>query len=85
MTHRELACDQAAPRAKSGMPFAGGGMFSPSPAYSLSLLRSVRIEMPRIFAAWVRLPRQCFKVSRMSSHSTSASVRPTRIEYSASS
>ncbi len=32
-------------------------------AYSLSLLRSVRIEMPRMLAAWVRLPRQCFSVS----------------------
>ena len=43
---QRLACDQAAPRAKSDMPFAGGGMFSPSTAYSLSLLRSVRIELP---------------------------------------
>src|SRR5690606_35608372 len=46
----------AAPR--SSPPF-GAGMATPSPAYSLSLFLSVRIETPRIFAAWVRLPRQC--------------------------
>src|SRR4051812_17540602 len=45
---------------KSPAPFAGGGIGRPSPAYSLSLLRRVRIEMPSMLAAWVRLPRQCF-------------------------
>ena len=49
----------------------------PPSAYSFSLLRSVRIEMPRMLAAWVRLPRQCFSVSRIRSRSTSATVRPT--------
>ncbi len=37
--------------------FAGGGDAMPSSVYWLSLLRSVRIEMPRMLAAWVRLPR----------------------------
>ena len=35
----------------SGSPPCGGGMGAPSAAYSLSLLRSVRIEMPRMLAA----------------------------------
>src|SRR5208282_453979 len=35
----------------------GLGTGTPSPLYCFSLLRSVRIEMPRMFAAWVRLPR----------------------------
>src|ERR1700757_3611782 len=52
-------------------------MGMPPSAYSFSLLRSVRIEMPRMLAAWVRLPRQCLSVSRMRSRSTSATVRPT--------
>src|SRR4030081_1592396 len=49
----------------------------PRSAYSFSLLRSVRIEIPRMLAAWVRLPRQCLSVSRIRSRSTSATVRPT--------
>ena len=60
-----------------GSPPPGGGTGTPSAEYSLSLLRSVRIEMPRMLAAWVRLPRQCLSVSRMRSRSTSATVRPT--------
>src|SRR3954447_23228116 len=44
-----------------GVPAGVIGM--PPSEYSLSLLRSVRIEMPRMLAAWVRLPRQCFNVS----------------------
>ncbi|MCC2653263.1 MAG: hypothetical protein K0Q60_3429 [Microvirga sp.] len=35
----------------------------PACMYSLSLLRRVRIEMPRIRAAWVRLPKQDASVS----------------------
>jgi len=53
------------------------GTGTPSAAYSLSLLRSVRMEMPSTLAAWVRLPRQCLRVSRIRSRSTSATVRPT--------
>ena len=34
--------------------------------------------MPRMLAAWVRLPRQWSSVSRIRSRSTSATVRPTR-------
>ena len=34
----------------------GSGTWVPSSAYWLSLLRRVRIEMPRMLAAWVRLP-----------------------------
>src|SRR6202171_5299041 len=64
----------AAPRIS---PLLGGGTGTPSAAYSLSLLRKVRIEMPRMFAAWVRLPRQCLRVSKIRSRSTSATVRPT--------
>ncbi len=36
----------------------GSATSRPAATYSLSLLRRVRIEMPRILAAWVRLPRQ---------------------------
>src|SRR6187402_3595378 len=72
---------QAAPRSS---PPPAGGIGAPSDAYSLSLLRSVRIEMPRILAAWVRLPRQCLSVSRMRSRSTSATVRPTRLRVTCS-
>src|SRR5262249_35749845 len=68
---------QAAPRS-SGPP-CGGGIGAPSAAYSFSLLRNVRIEIPRMFAACVRLPRQCRSVSRIKSRSTSATVRPTRL------
>src|SRR5471032_960723 len=53
------------------------GMLSPESEYSRSLLRRVRIEMPRMLAAWVRLPRQWSKVSRIRSRSTSLTVRPT--------
>src|SRR5271169_1618227 len=63
--------------AARGSPPPGGGTGTPSAAYSLSLLRSVRIDMPSTFAAWVRLPRQCLSVSRIRSRSTSATVRPT--------
>src|SRR5664280_2672233 len=72
----------AAPRIS--VPPFGGGIGAPSAAYSLSLLRSVRIEMPRILAAWVRLPRQCLSVSRIRSRSTSATVRPTRLRVTCS-
>ncbi len=65
---------QAAPRTS---PPPGAGIGTPSAAYSLSLLRSVRMEMPRMLEAWVRLPRQCLSVSRIRSRSTSATVRPT--------
>ena len=34
----------------------GPGTKVPSSEYWLSLLRSVRMEMPRMLAAWVRLP-----------------------------
>ena len=64
-------------RARSPPPPPGGGTGTPSAAYSLSLLRNVRIEMPSTLAACVRLPRQCLSVSRMRSRSTSATVRPT--------
>src|SRR4051812_24617864 len=73
--------DHAAPR--NSLPPAGG-IGAPSAAYSLSLLRKVRIEMPRILAAWVRLPRQCLSVSRIRSRSTSATVRPTRLRVTCS-
>src|ERR1700742_1514990 len=53
-------------------------MANPAWLYSRSLLRKVRIEMPRMFAACVRLPRQWSNVSRIRSRSTSATVRPTR-------
>ena len=36
----------------------GAGTETPASEYSFSLLRSVRIEMPRMLAAWVRLPMQ---------------------------
>ena len=71
---RSLRSSYAAPRTS---PPPGGGIGTPSSAYSLSLLRSVRIEMPRMLAAWVRLPRQWSSVSRIRSRSTSATVRPT--------
>src|SRR4029077_13571827 len=57
----------------------GPGMDRPESEYSRSLLRKVRIEMPRMLAAWVRLPRQWSSVSRIRSRSTSATVRPTRL------
>src|SRR4029079_14685477 len=66
----------AAPRRS---PPPGGGTGIPSATYSLSLLRRVRMEMPRMLAACVRLPRQWRSVSRMRSRSTSATVRPTRL------
>src|SRR5919107_138130 len=72
---------QAAPRSS---PPPAGGIGAPSDAYSLSLLRRVRMEMPRILAAWVRLPRQCLSVSRIRSLSTSATVRPTRLRVTCS-
>ena len=53
-------------------------MERPESEYSRSLLRRVRIEMPRMLAACVRLPRQWSSVSRIRSRSTSATVRPTR-------
>ena len=59
-------------------PAPGGGTATPSSPYWRSLLRSVRIEMPRMVAAWVRLPSVCCSVSRIRSRSTSATVRPTR-------
>src|SRR5215813_5096839 len=62
----QYSADQAAPR-----------ICSPPAAYSLSLFLRVRMEMPRMLAAWVRLPRQCLSVSRIRSRSTSATVRPT--------
>ena len=37
-----------------------------------------------MFAAWVRLPRQCLSVSRIRSRSTSATVRPTRLRVTCS-
>jgi len=37
-------------------PLPAGGIGTPPSAYSFSLLRKVRIEMPRMLAAWVRLP-----------------------------
>ena len=43
----------------------GSGTAMPASMYSFSLLRRVRIEMPRILAAWVRLPKQKARVSRM--------------------
>ncbi len=46
------------------------GTGTPSSLYCFSLLRRVRIEMPRMFAAWVRLPRQCCSVSMIRSRST---------------
>src|SRR5713226_8791213 len=65
-------------RPNSPPTWLAGVISTPSSAYPCSLLRSVRIEMPRMFAACVRLPPQCFKVWRISSRSTSATVRPTR-------
>ncbi|SPK02037.1 protein of unknown function [Methylorubrum extorquens DM4] len=62
----------------------GSATFTPASTYSLSLLRSVRIEMPRMRAAWVRLPRQWSRVSRIRSRSTSATVRPTSPRVAAS-
>src|SRR5262249_14381486 len=73
--------DYAAPR-KS--PPWGGGTGAPSAEYSLSLLRNVRIEMPKILAAWVRFPKQLLSVSRIKSRSTSATVRPTRARVTCS-
>ena len=57
---------------------AAAARATPASEYCFSLLRSVRIEMPRMFAACVRLPRQCVSVSRISSCSTSATVWPTK-------
>ena len=45
-------------RYNTGRISPGFGTTTPSPEYRLSLLRKVRIEIPRILAAWVRLPRQ---------------------------
>src|SRR5262245_4580302 len=73
---------QAAPF--SSEPPWGGGIGEPPAAYSFNLLRRVRIEMPRIFAACVRLPRQCLSVSRIRSRSTSDTVRPTRLRVTCS-
>src|SRR6478736_8317711 len=73
----QSACLERSYAAPLISPPPGGGTGTPSETYSLSLLRKVRIEMPRILAAWVRLPRQCFSVSRIRSRSTSATVRPT--------
>src|SRR3974390_2739078 len=72
----------AAPR--KGSPPFGGGIGAPWAAYSLSLLRKVRTEMPKVLAAWVRLLRQCLSVSRMRSRSTSATVRRERPHMSKS-
>src|ERR1700753_2802192 len=69
--------DQPTVAVRGYSPAFGGGTATPPSAYSFSLLRRVRIEMPRMLAAWVRLPRQCFNVSRIRSRSTSATVRPT--------
>src|SRR5690606_19515681 len=57
----------------------GPGTLVPSSAYWLSLLRRVRMEMPRMLAACVRLPSTWSSVSRIRSRSTSATVRPTRV------
>src|SRR5690606_16590305 len=54
------------------MPSPGTGMETPSSPYCFSLFLSVRMEMPRMLAAWVRLPRQLRSVLMMSSCSTSA-------------
>src|SRR6202050_3912779 len=62
----------------------GGGTDRPAAVYSLSLLRSVLIEMPNRFAACVRLPKQCLSVSRMRSRSTSDTVRPTSARHAGS-
>src|ERR1700683_2844288 len=62
----------------------GGGTDRPAAVYSLSLLRSVLIEMPNRFAACVRLPKQCLSVSRMRSRSTSDTVRPTSARHTGS-
>src|SRR5215207_2595017 len=73
-----------APQALITLAWPGSGTAAPAAVYSPSLLRSVRIEMPRIFAACVRLPRQWSSVSRMRSCSTCATVRPTRARVTAS-
>ena len=39
-------------------PSLGMGTSTPSSVYCFNLLRSVRMEMPKMFAACVRLPRQ---------------------------
>ena len=55
-------------------PLCGAGTLMPAAEYSFSLLRRVRIEMPKMLAAWVRLPRQWVRVSRMSACSICATV-----------
>ena len=72
------------PSGRDGAGLPGSGTAIPASVYSFSLLRRVRMEMPRIFAAWVRFPRQWSSVSRMRSCSTSATVRPTRPRVTAS-
>ncbi len=51
---RRSGRDQIAARSTS----PGEGTLTPSDEYCLSLLRNVRIEIPRMLAAWVRFPRQ---------------------------
>ena len=70
-------------RPRSAEP-CGAGTETPASVYSFSLLRRVRIEMPRMLAAWVRLPRQWLSVSRISCCSTSATVWPTKPRVAAS-
>ena len=65
-------------------PCCGGGTATPASEYSFSLLRRVRIEMPRMLAAWVRLPRQWLSVSMISCCSTAATVWPTKPRVAAS-
>ena len=74
MVHRtiSLAYGATAPQPPQSAVRHGWGMESPESEYSRSLLRRVRIEMPRILAAWVRLPRQWSRVSRIRSRSTSS-------------
>jgi hypothetical protein len=55
-SHRGGDPDQ--PQAALARTPPGSATSRPAETYSLSLLRRVRIEMPRILAAWVRLPRQ---------------------------
>ena len=54
-----------------------GGTGTPAARYSCSLLRKVRMEIPSISAARVRLPKQWERVSRINSRSTSSIRRPT--------
>src|SRR5204863_7004381 len=65
-------------------PIWGAGTGTPASVYSFSLLRSVRIEMPRMLAACVRLPKQCCRVSMISCCSISETVWPTKARVAVS-